>query len=102
MKNPYGKTVKPENAYAVYGNDPRLPGWEWRVLKTYQSPERAAGNKFARAFCLVTSPMTGPAGDMGDTYLSDIGGSLLSGTEVRGDQHRAKNATGGISIEDIL
>jgi hypothetical protein len=46
--------------------------------------------------------MTGPAGDMGDTYLSDIGGSLLSGTEVRGDQHRAKNATGGISIEDIL
>jgi hypothetical protein len=91
-KNPFGKTVPKEKAYAVYGNDPRLPGWTWYVLKTYQSPEKAATNPYARAFCLVTSPMTGPSGDMGDTYLNDIGGSLISGVDVRGD--RSKLARG--------
>ena len=86
MKNPFGKTVKRENAYAVYGNDPRLQGWTWYVLKMNQSPEKAAKNKFATAFCLVTSPMTGSMGDMGDTYLSNIGGTLISGQDVRGDR----------------
>jgi hypothetical protein len=49
----------------------------------YQSPEKAATNPYARAFCLVTSPMTGESGEMGDTYLYDIGGNLLSGVDVR-------------------
>lgn len=84
--NPCGKTVEKENAYAVYGNDPRLPGWTWYVLKTWQAPEKAATNAFARAICLVTSPCTGSLGDMGDVYLNDIGGELLSGTDVRGDR----------------
>lgn len=86
MKNPFGKTVKKENAYAVYGNDSRLPGWTWYILKMNQSPEKAATNPYASAFCLVTSPMTGEHGDMGDTYLNDIGGSLISGADVRGDR----------------
>lgn len=82
MKNPYGKTVKKENAYAVYGNDPRLPGWTWYILKLNQSPEKAKANPSASAFCLVTSPMTGSSGDMGDTYLNDIGGVLISGDDI--------------------
>lgn len=81
MKNPFGKTVKKENAYAVYKNN---SGWTWYVLKTYQTVEAANKNKYARAFCLVTSPFTGDSGDMGDTYLTDIGGELVSGTEIRG------------------
>jgi hypothetical protein len=96
IKNPYGKMVRPENAYAVYGNDPRLPGWEWRILKTYQTPKKAEENKYARAFCLVTSPMTGPSGDLGDTYLSDIGGELISGTDIRGGGIHALRADLGM------
>lgn len=88
-KNPYGKTVTKENAYAVY-TDPRLPGWTWYVLKLNQSPEKAAKNPYASAFCLVTSPMTGGSGDMGDTYLNDIGTHLVSGTDVRGDRSSMK------------
>ena len=81
MKNPYGKTVKKENAYSVY-TDPRLPGWTWYVLKLNQTPAKAATNPYASAFCLVTSPMTGSSGDMGDTYLTDIGATFVSGTDI--------------------
>ena len=89
MKNPYGKSVpiEPrdtlrERAYAVYEDD-RLPGWTWYVLKTYQSPDNAAKNPYARAFCLVTSPYTGELGDLGDTYYSNIGRRLVAGTDIR-------------------
>ena len=85
MKNQYAKTVRSEEAYAVYGNDPRLPGWTWYVLKMYQSPEAAAKNPYARAFCKVISPMTGSNGDLGDTYLGDIGGTLIRGVDLRGN-----------------
>jgi len=98
MKNPYGKTVKREDAYAVYGNDPRMPGWTWYVLKMYQTPEKAHDNKYARAFCLVTSPIVGERGEMGDTYLSDIGGILIRGTDVRGEVHAKVNLEGGVRI----
>lgn len=90
MKNLYGKAIKvdpretlAERAYAVYGEDPRLPGWTWYVLKVNQGADSKKG-KFASAFCLVTSPMAGSYGDLGDTYLSSIGGRLLKGDDVRG------------------
>lgn len=79
--NPYAKSRKSENPYAVYG-DPRLPGWEWRVLKLWQGPNATRNDKYARAFCLVTSPMTGPGGDMGDTYCREVGPILISGEDV--------------------
>ena len=106
-KNPFGKSIPyakaKTDAYAVYGNDPRLPGWTWYVLKTYQSPEKAQGNKFARAFCLVVSPMTGSSGDLGDAYLSDIGGDLIKGADIRGDgQHAVRNELGGVTMRDIV
>ena len=81
-KNPYGKTVTADKAYAVY-TDTRLPGWTWYVLKTYQSPENAAKNPYARVFAKVTSPMTGSYGDLGDTYVKDLGNTLVSGVDVK-------------------
>ena len=68
MKNLQGKTVKPENAYQVY----RMGDWTWYILKHYNSPEAEARDPYARVFCLVVTPLTGPAGDLGDVYLKDI------------------------------
>ena len=67
-KNPYAKTVaKPykDNAYEVWSNGT----FTTYVLKSYQVDNT---KPYARAFCLVISPMTGPSGDLGDTYWSDI------------------------------
>ena len=105
-KNPYGKRIPYEkaktDAYAVYGNDPDHPGWTWYVLKTYQTPEKAAENKYARAYCLVVSPFVGASGELGDVYLSDIGGTLLKGAEIRGDGQHAVRASLGMSPLDAL
>jgi hypothetical protein len=70
-KNPYGKTVKVNEPHAVF----REGGWEWRVLKTYQTPEKEKENPYARWFCAVKSPMTHGGYDMGDTYIKDVGKS---------------------------
>jgi len=45
MKNPFGKSTTQDKPYAVYQND---FGWEWRVLKTYQRPDKEPSNKYAR------------------------------------------------------
>jgi hypothetical protein len=101
-KNPYGKAIPyakaKTDAYAVYVDAAR--GCTWYVLKTYQSPEKAQGNKFARAFCLVTSPFVGELGELGDFYLSEIYGELIRGADIRGDgQHAVRSALGGITYE---
>ncbi len=76
------RTAKVSAPHAIY-HDSRMPGWEWRVLKLYKGIEAGRADRYARAFCLVTSPMTGPGGDMGDCYLTDIGDTLVSGVAVR-------------------
>ena len=54
--------------------DSRMPGWEWRVLKAYTAdPDK----EYARWFCSVKSPYTSSLGDMGDTYISDVGDTLV-------------------------
>jgi hypothetical protein len=71
--NPMGRSRRPGNPYIVT-EDPRLPGWRWEVLKTYQ----VDGTKpYARAFVFVTSPMTGPGGDLGDSYVTELGRALV-------------------------
>ena len=70
-KNECGKTKNVNDPYEVWRND---QGWEWRVLKKYQSPEKEAENPYARWFCAVKSPMTFGSYDMGDTYVKDIKG----------------------------
>jgi hypothetical protein len=71
--NTQGKTVaKPykENAYEVWQTPDG--SWTWYVLKKYQSPEREAANPYARWSTLVTSPMVGESGELGDTYVRDV------------------------------
>ena len=68
-KNPFGKTRKVDEPYAVYRGH---HGWEWRVLKTYQRPDKEAANPYARWLVAAKSPYTHGSYDYGDTYVSDI------------------------------
>lgn len=70
IKNLCGKTRPNDKPYEVW----QAGDWTWNVLKKYQTPEKEAGNPYARWFCLVVTPMTGPRGDLGDTYIRDIKG----------------------------
>ena len=69
-KNPCGKTVKVDNPYEVWINEPS--GFEWRVLKTYQHPEKEADNLYARRFVAAKSPYTYDSWEYGDTYSTEI------------------------------
>jgi hypothetical protein len=71
MKNLFGKSVEVETPYAVF-RSPLMAGWEWRVLKTYQSKVNEDKNIYARWFCAVKSPFTFGSWEYGDTYISDI------------------------------
>lgn len=66
--NPFGRTVDKAQAYATY----RVGGWTWKVLKTYQRPDKETGNKYARWFCAVKSPYTYGSWELGDVYKSEI------------------------------
>jgi hypothetical protein len=79
-KNPFGRTRPLENPYAIFSSM-SLPGWEWRVLKTYQTYEKEKGNTYARWFCAVKSPMTYGDWEYGDTYVKDILGD--GGAELK-------------------
>lgn len=65
MKNECAKTRPTSNPYEVwqYGN------WTWNVLKKWQVDD---DKPYARWFCQVITPMTGPDGDLGDVYVADI------------------------------
>ena len=66
MRNTWTKTRKRDAAYYVA----REGDWAWYVLKLYSDPHKP----YARAFCVVVTPMTGSHGDMGDVYCADIPG----------------------------
>ena len=68
-KNLCGKTRPLDNPYEVWRNN---SGWEWRILKRYQSPENEAKNPYARVMCAVQSPFTYGSFEYGDTYIRDI------------------------------
>jgi len=68
-KNPFGKTVDIESPYAIY-TGPK--GFEWRILKTYQTTKNEKKNPYARWFVAAKSEMTGGAWEYGDTYVKDI------------------------------
>jgi len=75
-KNPCGKTVSVDEPYEIYKDEIELElagsGFEWRVLKKYQTPAKEAENRFARWFCAVRSPMTFGSWEMGDCYARDV------------------------------
>lgn len=67
--NSAAKMRKVEDPYEVWQSQ---DGWEWRVLKKYQSPEKEASNPFARWMCAVKSPFTFGSWEYGDTYVKDV------------------------------
>lgn len=69
MKNECGKTRKVNEPYERWLSP---EGWEWRVLKKWQAPDKEAGNPYARWFCAVKSPCTHGSYDMGDVYVTEI------------------------------
>jgi len=68
-KNECSKTKPVNEPYEVWRNE--ASGWEWRVLKKYQSPAKEATNPYSRWMCAVKSPMTYPRYDMGDVYVRE-------------------------------
>ena len=68
-KNLCAKTRKVDNPYEIWRNN---SGWEWRVLKKWQSPEKEKENIYARWYCAVKSPFTYGSYEYGDTYVKDI------------------------------
>ena len=68
-KNLCGKTRKTDDPYEVWTG---ANGFEWRVLKKYQNPEREAENPQARWFCAVKSNFTYGEFELGDVYVQDI------------------------------
>ena len=66
---PMGKTRPIEKPYLTV-TDGRFT---FKVLKAYSAdPDKP----YARWLCEVTSPYTGPIGDIGDTYISDVAGVI--------------------------
>jgi hypothetical protein len=53
MPNPFAKTRKLHEPYAIFINN---QGWEWRILKTYKQPSSEAKDKFARWYVAAVSP----------------------------------------------
>ncbi len=74
MKNLCGKTRKVNEPYEVWRNG---SGWEWRVLKKWQAPDKEPTiigrvDAYARWFCAVKSPMTHGSYDLGDVYVLEV------------------------------
>ena len=67
-RTPFGKTREVEKPYAIYRNG----DWEWRILKTYQHPDKEKTNQYARWFVAAKSPMTYGSWEYGDTYAKEI------------------------------
>ena len=67
-----GKTRPASNPWLTIFHKPS--GWTWKVLKAYSADPDA---KYARWFCDVSSPFTAPSSDLGDTYISDIYGTII-------------------------
>ena len=70
MKNPFSKTRKKDEPYAIYKNN--MAGWEYRVLKTYQRPDKEKENPYSRCFLATKSPYTYDSFELGDGYSHTI------------------------------
>jgi len=71
-KNLCGKRQKLEDPYEIWRGYGATQGWEWRVLKKYQTPSNEAKNPYARWHCAVKSPFTFGSWEYGDTYVKDV------------------------------
>lgn len=72
-KNLCNKERPVSDPYEIWvGADEESEGWEWRVLKKWQTPEREAKNPEARWMCAVRSPHTYGSWEYGDVYVHEI------------------------------
>lgn len=69
MANECAKTRDISEPYEIWTNS---QGWEWRVLKKYQTEEKEKDNPQARWFCGVKSPFTYGSFELGDVWVKDI------------------------------
>ena len=85
-KNKFGKTVKVDLPYARY----KLDGFEWVVLKTYQSADNEKKNSYARWYTACRSPFTYGSWEYGDAYINEIigaGAELVGSTPEWRDEY---------------
>ena len=68
MPNPFAKTRKTDNPYAIYVGG----GIEWRILKTWKMPKSELKDPYARWFVAAKSDATFGGFDMGDTYKNEV------------------------------
>jgi hypothetical protein len=69
-KNPFGRD-NPTGHFTLKAGD-----WTFVVRKLYKSPANSIKDPYSRAFCHVITPMTGPRGDLGDTYCKEVPGLI--------------------------
>src|SRR3990172_13342381 len=69
--------------------------WEYRVLKANTPNPGKVGGSW---FCLVTTPFTGPSGDMGDTYISDVQGTVTFRDPVVTDDLLLRHLGGTVQV----
>jgi len=100
MKNLWSKSVDYKKAESSAYLTVRSGDWTYYVLKAYQARAAEKTNLYARWFCKVVTPMTGPSGDLGDTYISDI---PLGGFElfVLAEREAAEAAASKTTIKEI-
>ena len=67
MPNPFGKSRKTENPYAIYTGP---AGFEWRILKTYKLAKNE--DQYSRWFVAAKSDGTFGSFELGDTYKGDV------------------------------
>ncbi len=77
-KNSCAKRRDPDNPYEIWIGKvgTHFEGWEYCVLKKYQTPTREAENPHARWYCAVSSPITraqmADGFEFGDVYASHV------------------------------
>ena len=88
------KTAGLENPHAIYkATSKGLMDFEWRVLKTYQKPDREKTNPYAVWLVAARSDMTHGGWDMGDVYIQDIinFGTLVKATDEWKESYDVKS-----------
>lgn len=91
MPNPMGKTRKLENPYLIVESN----GWEYRVLKANTTKPGKPG---ASWFCAVKSPYTFGGYDMGDTYISDVQGTVTFRDPAVTDEMLPAHLGGSVAV----
>lgn len=89
--NPMGKTRKLENPYLIVQNG----SWEYRVLKANTANPGKPGGSW---FCAVKSEYTFGGYDMGDTYISDVRGTVTFRDPVVTDDLLPKHLGGKVPV----